>query len=428
MARRRCRRSAAAARLDSATDDRQLQEILESGRGSASDLRAASADIRSMTAAVSGTQGSVVRTIVATDSLLTFVVAPWWGRLSDRIGRRPVLLVGLAGSVVSYLVFGLAASLAVLFLSRIISGATGATIHVAQAYLADVTPAERRSHAMGMIGAAFGLGFTVGPAIGGIASKFGDPLPGLIAAAIAAVNLVLAWSWLPETDVRRRPDYRPLPLRETGLGLPAGIMFASTLAFTAIYVSFPLFAQEILGYERPAISGFFVVIGVVTIVVQGRLVGRLAPRVGERRLVLLGSLIMAAGFGLFPYASVTTAGLVLCLVALTSGFCLVGPSLAGRVLRRHRLSLGGPGSAQAAVSRTWSCSGVSSSAAPSMARSSWCSLLPPSMGRTPWATSHAKTSWLRVAPVWAATSSSAANRRSVPGWSNTSGMGLSGLS
>lgn len=280
------------------------------------------------------TSAGLIGALVATDSLLTFLVAPWWGRLSDRIGRRPVLLVGLAGSAVSYLAFGLAGSLAVLFLSRVISGATGATIHVAQAYLADVTPAERRSHAMGMIGAAFGLGFTVGPAIGGIASKFSDPLPGLIAAAIAAVNLVLAWSWLPETDVRRRPDYRPLPLRETGLGLPAGIMFASTLAFTAIYVSFPLFAQEILGYERPAVSSFFVVIGVVTIVVQGRLVGRLAPRVGERRLVLLGSLIMAAGFGLFPYASVNTAGLVLCLVALTSGFCLVGPSLAGLVSRR----------------------------------------------------------------------------------------------
>lgn len=280
------------------------------------------------------TSAGLIGALVATDSLLTFVVAPWWGRLSDRIGRRPVLLVGLAGSAVSYLAFGLAGSLAVLFLSRMISGATGATIHVAQAYLADVTPAERRSHAMGMIGAAFGLGFTVGPAIGGIASKFSEPLPGLIAAAIAAVNLVLAWRWLPETDVRRRPDYRPLPLRQTGLGLPAGIMFASTLAFTAIYVSFPLFAQEILGYDRPAVSSFFVVIGVVTIVVQGRLVGRLAPRVGERRLVLLGSLIMAAGFGLFPYASTSTAGLVLCLVALTSGFCLVGPSLAGLVSRR----------------------------------------------------------------------------------------------
>lgn len=277
---------------------------------------------------------ALIGALVATDSALTFVVAPWWGRLSDRIGRRPVLLVGLAGSALSYLVFGLAGSLAVLFLSRVISGATGATIHVAQAYLADVTPPERRSHAMGMIGAAFGLGFTVGPAIGGISSRFGDPLPGLIAATIAAANLLLAWRWLPETDVRRRPDYRPLPLRETGLGLPAGIMFASTLAFTAIYVSFPLFAQEILNYDRSAVSSFFVVIGLVTIVVQGRLVGRLAPRVGERRLMLLGSLIMAAGFGLFPHASVTTAGLVLCLVALTSGFCLVGPSLAGLVSRR----------------------------------------------------------------------------------------------
>ena len=112
---------------------------------------------------------ALIGALVATDSLLTFLLAPRWGRLSDRIGRRPVLLIGLAGSAVSYLVFGLAGSFAMLLLSRVISGATGATVHVAQAYLADITPPERRSHAMGLIGAAFGLGFTIGPAIGGSA-------------------------------------------------------------------------------------------------------------------------------------------------------------------------------------------------------------------------------------------------------------------
>ena len=276
---------------------------------------------------------ALIGALVATDSLLTFLLAPAWGRLSDRIGRRPVLLIGLAGSVVSYIIFGLAGSFLALVLSRVVSGATGATIHVAQAYLADVTPPERRSHAMGMIGAAFGLGFTIGPAIGGSASAYGDALPGLIAAGIAAANLLLAWWRLPETEVRRRPDYRPLPLHWGRMGSPFGVMFASTLAFTAIYVAFPLYCQQVLGYERRSVSAFFVVIGLVTIVVQGRLVGRLAPRVGERRLVVAGGALMAGGFGAFVPLADTTPGLIASIVLLTAGFCLVGPSLAALVSR-----------------------------------------------------------------------------------------------
>lgn len=276
---------------------------------------------------------ALIGALVATDSLLTFVLAPRWGRLSDRVGRRPVLLIGLAGSVASYLVFGLAGSFVALLVSRVISGATGATVHVAQAYLADITPPERRSHAMGLIGAAFGLGFTIGPAIGGSASAYGDALPGLIASGIAAANFVLAWFMLPETDVRRRPDYRPLPLHWNRLGSPFGVMFASTLAFTAIYVSFPLYSQRVLGYDRSAVSSFFVVIGLITIVVQGRLVGRLVPRFGERRLVVVGAILMTAGFALFAPLADTAAGLLSSIALLTTGFCLVGPSLAGLVSR-----------------------------------------------------------------------------------------------
>jgi DHA1 family tetracycline resistance protein-like MFS transporter len=276
---------------------------------------------------------ALIGALVATDSLLTFLLAPAWGRLSDRIGRRPVLLIGLGGSVLSYVVFGLAGSFLALVLSRVISGATGATIHVAQAYLADVTPPERRSHAMGMIGAAFGLGFTIGPAIGGSASAYGDALPGFIAAGITAVNFVLAWLRLPETEVRRRPEYRPLPVHWARLGSPFGVMLASTLAFTAIYVSFPLYCQQVLGYERRSVSSFFVVIGLVTIVVQGRLVGRLAPRFGERRLVVAGAALMAAGFGAFVPLADSTGGLITSIILLTAGFCLVGPSLAALVSR-----------------------------------------------------------------------------------------------
>src|SRR5688500_9027854 len=259
---------------------------------------------------------ALIGALVATDSLLTFLLAPAWGRLSDRIGRRPVLLIGLAGSVLSYIIFGLAGSFLALVLSRVVSGATGATVHVAQAYLADITPPERRSHAMGLIGAAFGLGFTIGPAIGGSASLYGDALPGLIAAGIATIYFFLALATLPETEVRRRPEYRPLARSWIHLRSPFGVMFASTIAFTAIYVSFPLYSQDVLGYGRSAVSSFFVVIGLITIVVQGRLVGRLAPRFGEHRLVVAGSALMAAGFALFPLIAISTGGLLTSIALL----------------------------------------------------------------------------------------------------------------
>lgn len=282
---------------------------------------------------------TIIGILVATDSALSFLTAPWWGRASDRIGRRPILLIGLAGSAAAYLAFGLAGSLAALFLSRMISGATGGTVNVAQAYLADITPPERRSHAMGLIGAAFGLGFTIGPALGGIASLWGDHGPGLLAFAITGVNLVLAWLRLPETEVRRRPNYRPLPLEWRQLASPFGVMLCTTLAFTAIYVAFPLFCQQVLGYDRRRVSALFVVIGVITIIVQGRLVGRLAPRFGERALMIVGSLTLAAGFGAIPLSALPTAAggraaaIVAAVALLTTGFCLVGPSLAGLVSR-----------------------------------------------------------------------------------------------
>ncbi|HEX6909708.1 MAG TPA: MFS transporter, partial [Longimicrobium sp.] len=137
--------------------------------------------------------------LLAIYSLMQFFFAPGWGRLSDRIGRRPVLLIGLFGSALSYLAFGLAGSLAVLFIARAASGMMGATIGVAQAYIADVTPPQDRAKGMGMIGAAFGLGFIFGPATGGLLSRFGPEWPFLGAALLSAANGVVAWFRLPES-------------------------------------------------------------------------------------------------------------------------------------------------------------------------------------------------------------------------------------
>jgi len=132
------------------------------------------------------THAVLIGALVALDSCFAFLLAPWWGRLSDRIGRRPVILIGLAGSALGYGLFAVAPSFLVLLLSRAVTGMTSTTFGVAQAALADMTTPERRARAMGLLGAAFGVGFTVGPAIGGIAGRLDDGLPALVAAAIAA--------------------------------------------------------------------------------------------------------------------------------------------------------------------------------------------------------------------------------------------------
>lgn len=276
--------------------------------------------------------------VVATDSLMQFFFAPWWGRLSDRAGRRPVLLLGLAGSVAAYLLFGLAGSIGVLLLSRVVAGATGSTFHVAQAYVADVTEPSRRGHAMGVLGAAFGVGFTVGPALGALSSRWGTAAPGLLAASLALINFLIAWRTLPESRVRRPPEIARRRIRLAGA--PPAVLaaaFTVTLAFTAMYVVFPLWAQQVLGLSRGAVSGLFVVVGLVTLIVQGRVVGRLVAHHGERPVIAVGALALAAGFALLPLAGAATAGgrvfLYGGLVVLTIGFSLATPGLAAHLSR-----------------------------------------------------------------------------------------------
>ncbi len=281
--------------------------------------------------------GLVIGAVVATDSLLSFLLAPRWGRLSDRVGRRPVILLGLAGSALAYTVFGLAGSLAVLFLARILSGSLGATVNVAQAALADTTPPEQRSRAMGLIGAAFGLAFTVGPALGGIASRLGESAPGLLAGGICLVNFLLASLLLRESRARRAQDWGAT-VRVPRAALV--VTFTATLAFTTMYVIFQQFGTEVLGLTRAGISYSFTLVGLVSVLVQGRLVRRLAPKLGELRLVMWGGGLMAAGLALLPLLAVLPpdgaaliAGIGLSVVLLSAGFSLIGPCVAGLVSR-----------------------------------------------------------------------------------------------
>lgn len=275
--------------------------------------------------------------LVASFSLMQFLLAPWWGRLSDRIGRRPVLLIGLAGSALSYLLFGLAGTFWLLLLSRVVAGGMGATVNVAQAYLADVSPPDKRASAMGLVGAAFGLGFVVGPAIGGISSGFGNAAPGLIASGLSVVNFAMAWFWLPESRHAAPTEQQHLePGHWTRFLLAFSAVAFSTLAFTVLYVVFPLQLERALGYDRHHSAYFFVWIGVVSAVIQGGLIGRMVHRFGERSLMAVGGICMAAGFAVLPAVLSPPGQLGLLMAALTAiatGSAMVSPSAASFVSR-----------------------------------------------------------------------------------------------
>jgi multidrug resistance protein len=281
---------------------------------------------------------AAIGVLVASFSLMQFLLAHWWGRVSDRIGRRPVLLVGLAGSAVSYLLFALATNFWMLLLSRLVAGGMGATVNVAQAYLADITSPDRRARAMGVIGAAFGLGFVVGPALGGLSSRFGDAAPGLVASGLTALNFLLAWRWLPESRGGTPEARDTVPVHWSRFLMAFGAVGFSTVGFTVLYVVFPLQVERALGFDRHRTAYLFVLIGIVSAVIQGVLIGRLVERIGERKLLTWGAVLLAIGLALLPYAFDAGArrGLPLllgALLVLAVGAAVIGPSASACVSR-----------------------------------------------------------------------------------------------
>lgn len=287
-----------------------------------------------------GASDAEIGGLVASYSLVQLLLAPWWGRLSDKIGRRPVLLIGLVGSAVSYLLFGFAGSFLVLLLSRVVSGGCGSIVNVAQATLADVTPPERRARAMGLIGAAFGVAFIIGPALGGFSSRWGEAAPGLVAATLSGANFFTALFLLPETHPVADRVKAQVKARWSTLAAPISIMFFETFAFTVIYAVFPLYGERSLGFDREGISYLFVFIGIVTAFVQGWLVGRLAPRFGEPRVMVAGCLCLTVGLVLLPLSSAAGVApawrlpsLLGVLALVSAGTGLVAPTAASFVSR-----------------------------------------------------------------------------------------------
>lgn len=281
--------------------------------------------------------------LMACYSLAQFLFAPLWGAVSDRVGRRPVMLVSIAATALCLAGFASANTLWMLFLFRTLHGMATANISTAQACVADLTTLENRARGMGMIGAAFGIGFTVGPFVGGELSRYGLAFPIWVAAGLSAVNLVLAWFMLPET---RRPDseqrHRPISptafltvMRHPVVGLCVTLTFVNTVAFALMEAMFNVFAEDAWGLDAQSVGRMFGVSGLVTVLVQGGLIGRLVKRWGEARLLPVGLAILCLGLIALPYAP-PAAWMMVAFSVIAIGQSIANPSLQSLISRGTR--------------------------------------------------------------------------------------------
>lgn len=270
-------------------------------------------------------------------SLMQCLCAPLLGKLSDRIGRRPVLLVSIIGTSIGFLLMGFAHTLALLFLARIIDGITGGNISAAQAYIADVTPPERRSQGMGLVGAAFGLGFIFGPAIGGLLSHVSLAAPFFAAAALAFANAIAVYLWLPESlPASQRGQARAHGSLADALREAAGrplrrilaTYFFGTVAFSLLTATFALFTERRFGFTAAQIGLLFAGQGILGAVIQGGLLGWLLRHSSDKALTVAGAAALTVSLFLLPLTG-TTAGLYLATAGLAVGHSLMAAPLNG---------------------------------------------------------------------------------------------------
>lgn len=294
-----------------------------------------------------GASEATVGILLATYSAMQFVFAPILGKLSDRVGRRPVLLVSLIGTSIGFLLMGFAPSMPVgfallgmaptlvwLFVARVIDGISGGNISTAQAYIADVTPPEERSKGMGLIGAAFGLGFIFGPAIGGALSHISPEAPFFFAAAMAAANATALYFLLPESlSAEHRSQARRggilEVLEQSGswqLGAVIATYFFSTVAFAMMTATFALFAAHRFKFNEAKTGYLFAYVGVIGAVIQGGLLGRLVKMFGDKPLAVTGTAIFAASVFCFPLSQ-TVAALAIASTGFAIGNSLMTPTL-----------------------------------------------------------------------------------------------------
>jgi MFS family permease len=287
--------------------------------------------------------------ILAAFSIAQLVSAPLWGRVSDRYGRRPALLIGLGAAAAAYVVFGFANSLLLLFVSRLVQGAGGGTTGVAQAYVADTVRPSDRARALGWLSSASSAGVIVGPILGTLAGRLGTHAPGLIAAALCLTNAIFAWHWLPEskkelgqkTSGPQRSLFAPALHAflhpRTPVSRLIWIYGAGMLAFASLNGVLPIFLQARYGVNERTFGYFLTYFGALSLIMRVVLLGPIVDRLGERGTMRLGCVVLIAGFALYPATSNIWVLAIGIMPLVPIGTALLFPSttslLSGKVSR-----------------------------------------------------------------------------------------------
>ncbi len=285
-----------------------------------------------------GASPFVIGWLVASYSIMQFIATPFLGQLSDKYGRRPILFISLLGTCVAAAITGFATTLPLLFFGRIFDGITGGNISTAQAYIADVTTRENRAKGLGLIGAAFGLGFIFGPAIGGILSKFGTHVPFFFVSALALTNAVSLYFVLPESRkfsehaVARKNRFAEIfeAFNERRFAVVTLIYFLSIVAFSIMTTVFAQYTMFRFHYNAEKNGYLFAYIGFLAILLQGGVFGRLVKKFGEIPLVVSGCFLLVASFFAVPFVGPAFGGLTALLVGIA--FFSIGNSLSSPAL------------------------------------------------------------------------------------------------
>lgn len=317
-----------------------------------------------------GGGAQIVGWLVAAFSIAQVAASPLWGRFSDRFGRRPGLLISLAGSGVAFIIFGFATSLWLLFLSRLVQGASGGTTSVMQAYVADTIPPEGRAEALGWLSAATSAGVMIGPALGSLSWWLGPAAPGLLAASLCLINLAFAWRWLPEsrrgdvasgaersattvpvgaashtTPTQTRKSLKTMlwetlrhPTKETSELI--WIYTVGMMAFSALTAVLTLFLMGEFHVRESNIGYIFVFLGMVSVVMRAVVLGRLVRFLGEVRVIRLGAVLLIVGFASYPWPERFSV-MILVMALVPIGTALLFPSTTALLSQRgHKEQLG----------------------------------------------------------------------------------------
>jgi DHA1 family tetracycline resistance protein-like MFS transporter len=314
--------------------------------------------------------------LFASYSVMQLVFSPILGRLSDKHGRRPILFLSIIGTGIGFLLLGFANSLWMLFAGRILDGITGGNISTAQAYIADITTPENRAKGMGLLGAAFGLGFIFGPAIGGILSKWGIHLPFLFAAGLCFANSILLYFTLPETVTHDHPARQSAArgrgfgqlidsLKDTKLAFVLVIYFIFIVAFSIMTTAFSLYTMFRFGFDAQHNGYFFAYVGFIAVIIQGGLIGRLVKRFGEMPLIIVGAFCFAISLFAVPFVGPAAGGLLGMLIG--GAVFSVGNSLSTPALTSLASKSVGPAEQGTVLGVTQSVASLARAVGPSLA-------------------------------------------------------------